>query len=148
MSEKIFRELFKPRMEEYIRFIKKMAKNAKIQFHSCGSIISIIGDLIDVGVDVLNPVQVSARDMNPIELKKKFGQEMCFLGAIDTQEVLPHGKAKEVIDEVKRIIGILAPGGGYILSSVHNIQPEVPPENIVAMFEAASEYGKYPIKGL
>lgn len=145
MAPKIFRELFKPRMREYVQFIKNKAKNVKIQFHCCGSITSIISDLIEVGVDILNPVQVAAANMDSAKLKKKFGSRICFLGAIDTQEILPHGAPSDVKEEVKRRIRDLAPGGGYVLSSVHNIQPEVPPENIVAMYESAKKYGKYPI---
>jgi uroporphyrinogen decarboxylase len=100
-------------------------------------------DLIEVGVDCLNPVQVSAKDMDTKRLKKEFGDRMAFWGAIDTHKVLPFGTPEEVRAEVKCRIEDLAPGGGYVLNSVHNLQSEVPPENIVAMFGAAKDFGRY-----
>jgi uroporphyrinogen decarboxylase len=100
-------------------------------------------DLIAIGVDSINPVQVSAKDMDTKRLKKEFGDRMAFWGGIDTHKVLPFGTPDDVRAEVKRRIEDLAPGGGYVLNSVHNLQSEVPPENIVAMFEAAKEFGRY-----
>jgi uroporphyrinogen decarboxylase len=104
----------------------------------------LIPDFIDMGIDAINPVQVSAAGMDTKELKRQFGRDICFWGAAcDSQGVLPFGTPAEVADEVKRRIDDLAPGGGYVLSSVHNIQTGVPPENIVAMFRTAREYGVY-----
>jgi uroporphyrinogen decarboxylase len=103
-------------------------------------------DLIEIGIDVINPVQVAARDMDTARLKKEFGDRICFWGAIDTQYVLPQGTIAEVRAEVDRRITDLAPGGGYVLNSVHNIQPDVPVENIITMFEYARERGQYPIR--
>ena len=103
-------------------------------------------DLIDIGVDILNPVQVSAGDMgDTARLKREFGDRLSFCGAIDTHTVLPHGTTAEVRGEVRRRIRDLAPGGGYILASVHCIQPDVPPENVVAMFDEAALAGRYPL---
>ena len=99
--------------------------------------------MIEVGVDAINPVQVSAAGMDTKKLKKDFGDDLVFWGGIDTQRVLPHGRPDEVRDEVRQRIDDLAPGGGFVLAAVHNIQTGVPPENIVAMLEAALEYGLY-----
>jgi uroporphyrinogen decarboxylase len=100
-------------------------------------------DLVEVGIDILNPVQVSAAKMDTGRLKKEFGDVLTFWGAIDTQRILPRGTADEVRDEVRRRIDDLAPGGGFVLNSVHNIQPGVPPENIMAMWQTLQEYGIY-----
>ena len=118
--------------------------DAKLFMHSCGSVYDFIPDLIEMGVDVLNPVQVSARNMDSARLKAEFGREMIFWGGgCDTQRVLPRGTVDEVREEVKRRVGDLAPEGGFVFAQVHNIQPGVPPENIVAMFDAALEFGAY-----
>ena len=103
-----------------------------------------IPDLIEIGVDILNPVQLSAKGMDPVMLKKQFGNELSFWGAgCDTQSILPNGTPQEVRDEVRRRIEQLAPGGGFVFNQVHNIQPDVPVENILAMYEAVREYGLY-----
>jgi len=104
--------------------------------------------LIEAGIDVLNPVHVAARDMgDTARLKREFGHRLSFCGAIDTQQVLPHGSTDDVRREVRRRIKDLAPGGGYILASVHCIQADVPPENVCALFEEAFAAGRYPIGG-
>lgn len=141
-SPKFYRKVLKPRQKELIQAIKKHTQ-AKIAMHSDGAIRPLLKDFIEVGVDVINPVQASAKDMDTKKLKKDFGKDLCFWGAIDTQKILPFGTPREVKEEVKRRIEDLAPGGGYLLTSCHNIQADVPPENIEAMFEAAWEYGKY-----
>ena len=103
-------------------------------------------DLIEIGMEALNPVQVSAGGMGDTKkLKREFGDRLAFWGAIDTYQVLPFGTPDEVREEVRRRIADLGPGGGYVICSVHNIQPEVPPENVVAMFDAAHELGRYPL---
>jgi uroporphyrinogen decarboxylase len=96
--------------------------------------------LIDNGLDAINPVQVSAAEMDPAEMKAEFGDRMAFWGGIDTQELLPHGTPEQVAAETRRTIDILGAGGGYVLNSVHNIQADVPPENVIAMFETARDY--------
>jgi uroporphyrinogen decarboxylase len=123
----------------------KKHTSAFIHLHSCGSIYKLIPDLIELGVDALNPVQIAAKDMDSSKLAAEFGDRLSFWGGIDSQTVLPKGTVDDVKAEVRRCISDLAPGGGYIVGAVHNIQPDVPVENILAMYEAAKEYGKYPI---
>lgn len=145
MSPDMYRSLLKPHHTELFDHIKKSAKpEIKMLLHSCGSVRKLIPDLIETGIDALNPVQVSAAGMDSAELKKEFGSELSFWGGgVDTQNILPHGSTAEVKDEVKRRIDDLAPGGGFIFTAVHNIQPDVPPENIRAMLEAFREHCKY-----
>ncbi len=143
ISPGMFREMVKPYLAEYYDMIHNMT-DAKLMLHSCGSVSSIMEDLIEIGVDILNPVQVSAKDMDPGELKARFGDRLCFCGGIDTQQVLPRGTQEEVQEEVQRRIQELAPGGGYLLAAVHAIQPDVPPENVCTMFEATLAHGRYP----
>lgn len=144
VSPELYRQLFKPRHKKYFDTIKKYS-SAFINFHCCGSIYKLLPDLIELGVDAINPVQVAAKDMDSNLLGQEFGDQLSFWGGIDTQRVLPRGTAEEVKSEVKRRIRDLAPGGGYILAAVHNIQAGVPVENIIAMYEAGGEYGRYPI---
>jgi len=144
VSPELYHELFKPRHQKYFDTVKKHT-SAFIHLHSCGSIYKLLPDLIELGVDVLNPVQVAAKDMDSSILGPEFGDRLSFWGGIDTQKVLPKGTTEEVKSEVRWRIRDLAPGGGYILAAVHNIQPGVPVENIIAMYEAGREYGDYPI---
>ena len=134
-----FLKYVKPRLEKYFRQIHVLSP-AKVLFHSCGSVARIIEDLIEIGVDVLNPVQVTAAGMNPVELKKKYRGRMAFWGGMDSQEVLPRGNVKEVKKMVEDLIEQMGEGGGFVLSSVHNIQPDVPLDNILAMFQHGREY--------
>lgn len=144
-SPAMYRKFIKPRHARLFAFIKKQAQvPVKIFYHSCGAIMTLIPDLIESGIDILNPVQVSAVGMDSKELKKRFGQDLTFYGGgVDTQRVLPHGTPQEVRDEVKRRIDDFAPGGGFIFNTVHNIQADVPPENIMAMWETLREHGVY-----
>jgi len=142
-SPAIYRSIVKPRQKRLVQYISSRTK-AKIWYHSCGSVLQYIPDLIDNGVDALNPVQLSARGMDPGELKKAFGEEICFWGGgIDSQHVLPHASPDEVREQVRRNLGIFKPGGGYVFANVHNIQADVPPGNVIAMFDAAHECGQY-----
>jgi uroporphyrinogen decarboxylase len=141
LSPALYRRLIKPFHARMVQTIKRFGK--PVLLHSCGSVAAFIPDLIDAGFDALNPVQVSARDMDSARLKREFGAQLTFWGGIDTQRVLPRGTPAEVRDEVRRRIADLGPGGGYVLAAVHNIQAEVPVENIVAMWEAAREFGRY-----
>ena len=145
MSLELYRELVKPYQKELFSFIKERTE-AKLFYHTCGSVVKHLEDLIEIGVDIINPVQVSAKDMDTARLKQNYGQRLVFWGGIDTQHVLPFGTEEEVAEEVKRRIKDLAPGGGYILGPVHNVQPDVPPQNLVQVFQAASQYGVYPIR--
>jgi len=138
----MYREFIKPYQAELYAYIRKRT-DAKIAYHSCGSIAQLIPELIDIGVEAINPVQVSAKNMETKDLKREFGNDISFWGAIDTQKILPYGTEKEISDEVKKRIDDLAPGGGYILAAVHAIQPDVSPKNIMLMIQYAEEYGKY-----
>lgn len=143
ISPSMYRKYIKPRQKKLNFFIKRKKPSIFIYLHSCGSIYDLIPDLIETGVDIINPVQVSAAKMDTKRLKKEFGDVLTFWGGIDTQRVLPHGSPQEVKDEVKRRIDDLAPGGGFVFAPVHNIQADVTPENIMAMWETLQEYGKY-----
>jgi uroporphyrinogen decarboxylase len=142
MSMDLYRKMIKPHHRRLFGYIKSRS-NAKIVYHTCGSVVHLIPDLIEMGVDALNPVQVSAKGMDSKALKREFGTDLCFWGAIDTQRILPFGSPEEVKVEVRRRIEDLAPGGGYVLCAVHNIQADVSPENICAMYDAAREFGRY-----
>ena len=144
ISPQMYREIIKPRHAELNRAIRESTQ-ARILYHSCGAVMPLIDDLIEIGVDILNPIQVAAKDMETDRLKAEFGNEICFWGAIDTQHVLPFGDKQAVEEEVKKRIADLAPGGGYILAPSHNIQAGVPPENVVCMYDSALQHGHYPI---
>ncbi len=144
-SPDLYRNIYKPRHRRLTDLIHGKTE-AKIFLHTCGSIYWALPDIIDSGMDIINPVQVSARDMDTDRLKREFGQDVVFWGGgADASQVLPFGTPEDVKEEVKRRIHDLAPGGGFVFAPIHNIQAEVPPENIVALFEAAYEYGQYPI---
>lgn len=138
VSPDMYRTLIKPRHRQYLTAVHEQTP-AKVLFHTCGSVVEIMDDLIETGVDILNPVQVSAAGMEPAVLKQKWGDRLSFWGGIDTQHLLPHGSVGEVKAGVEEQIAILGRGGGYVLGAVHNIQPDVPPENIVAMYRHARE---------
>ena len=145
VSPEMYRQLIKPLQKKTFDFFKDRTP-AKRFYHCDGALYPILEDFIEIGVEVLNPIQVSAVGMGDTKkLKQEFGDRLAFWGAIDTNWVLPLGTPDDVREEVRRRIADLAPGGGYVLCSVHNIQPEVPPENVVAMFDAAYELGRYPL---
>ncbi len=144
VSPETFRQRVKPRLAELIAHIRGLAPEAKVLFHSCGSVRPIIPDFIEVGIDILNPVHITATGMEPAALKRDFGSELSFWGGgVETQGVLPRGTPEEVRENVRRNVEALAPGGGWVFNTIHNIQADVPPENIVAMREALAEYGAY-----
>ncbi|MGI6778535.1 MAG: uroporphyrinogen decarboxylase family protein [Acetivibrionales bacterium] len=143
ISPSLYRKYIKPLHKELFSFIHSKTK-AKIFLHCCGSIIDLIPDLIEVGLDIINPVQFNAARMDAANLKKTFGKDLTFWGGgVDTQKILPFGTPQEVSDNVKRQIEILAPGGGFVFNTVHNIQSDVPPENLMAMFETFKQYRMY-----
>jgi len=142
MSMDHYRRLIKPHHERLFSYIKSRT-SAKIVYHTCGSVVHLIPDLIEMGVHALNPVQVSAKGMDSKNLKREFGKDICFWGAVDTQRVLPFGNSGDVAAEVRRRIADLGPGGGYVLCAVHNLQADVSPENICAMYDTARDYGQY-----
>lgn len=144
ISPRMFREQLKPRLKALLGRIADLAPNARRFFHSCGSVRPLIPDFIEIGVEILNPVHIRATGMEPAALKHDFGDALVFWGGgVDTQGVLPYGTPLEVKDDVRRNIEALAPGGGYVFNTVHNIQADVPPENIIAMCQALQEYGVY-----
>lgn len=146
ISPAMYRQIVKPLHKELFDFIHTHTK-AKLFFHSCGAIRPVIPDLIEIGVDILNPIQVSATGMDSAELKKEFGKDVVFWGGgVDTQRALGEGSPEEVRADTKRRIQDLAPGGGFVFAAVHNIQGNVPAENIIAMWETLQEYGRYPIQ--
>jgi uroporphyrinogen decarboxylase len=142
-NPEIYRRLVKPRHKRLVQYVRSRTQ-AKIWYHTCGSCAAFIPDLIDNGIDILNPVQISASHMDPVDLKRRFGRDLVFWGGgCDSQHVLPRGTPSEVEENVRRNLEAFMPGGGYVFNSIHNIQGEVPPENIVVMFDAAYEYGSY-----
>lgn len=145
ISPAIYRALIKPRQQRTFDFFRART-GAKLYYHTDGAMVPLLPDLIELGVEAFNPVQVSAAEMGDTRrLKLEFGDKLTFWGAIDTHRALPYGSPAEVREEVRRRIGDLGPGGGYVVCPVHNIQPEVPPENIVAMYDSAYELGRYPL---
>jgi uroporphyrinogen decarboxylase len=140
ISPRMFRQRIKPRLAVLFARIKQLAPNARLFFHSCGNVRPLLPDFIEIGVDILNPIHITATGMEPRALKRDFGDAIVFWGGgVDTQDVLPHGTPQQVKDNVRRNIDALAPGGGYVFCTVHNIQADVPPQNIVAMWEALRE---------
>ena len=138
-----YRRVVKPRHKQLVQFIKSRT-TAKIWYHTCGACRAFIPDLLDNGIDVLNPVQVSAAQMDPRSLKTEFGDRLAFWGGgIDAQHILPHADPPTVREHVRQNIEAFKPGGGYVFNNVHNIQADVPPENILAMYDAAFEFGFY-----
>ena len=142
ISPRLYREMIKPRHQRVYSTVKEQS-DIYVFLHSCGAIFDFIPDLIEAGVDILNPVQTSARGMDPVALKREFGHRITFWGGgCDTQRVLPRGTPEEVREDVRERLRVFAPGGGYVFAAVHNIQPDVPPENLVAMFQAVREFGR------
>lgn len=141
ISPAMYREFFKPRHAQLWRLAKELAP-VKVMLHCCGGVRELLDDLIDAGLDTINPVQISCRGMAPEGLKADFGSRLAFWGgACDTREMLPHATPQQVREHVLRLVEIWRPGGGFIFQQVHNIMGNVPPENIVAMLDAAKEAG-------
>ncbi len=145
ISPQMYREILKPVHADFISFIKARTK-AKIFFHSDGDVTPLIEDFIEIGVDILNPIQTSVGSMSDLlSLKKRFGSNIVFCGGIDTHRVLPYGSIEEVRQEVRRVMQILGPGGGCMIGAVHTVMNDVPPENVLAMVDAVEEFGHYPL---
>jgi uroporphyrinogen decarboxylase len=143
ISPKMYRQWIKPRHKALFDFMRSKTR-AKIFLHSCGSVYDLIPDLIDIGVDALSPVQVSAAKMDLANLKRDFGKDICFWGGgVDTQNVLPNASISELKEHVKKVIETMAPGGGFIWVPVHNIQSDIPPEKIDAVYQTVLENRKY-----
>jgi len=147
MSPATYRQILKPVHAELIRFIRERTR-AKVFFHTDGDVFPLIDDLVEIGVDILNPIQTSAGKMSDLAaLKERWGGRLTFCGAIDTHRVLPSGTPDEVRAEVRRVIDVLGPGGGYMVSSVHTVMNDVPARNILAMTDEVQAYGRYPLPG-
>lgn len=142
LSPKLYRKVIKPRQAILYKHIKEKCE-CKLLLHACGAIRSILPDLIEIGVDAINPVQITAKGMDPAELKREFGKQITFWGGgVDTQHTLPFASAAEVKRSVKKNMEIFKQGGGYVFAQVHNITPDVPIENVIAMYEAYREYAE------
>jgi uroporphyrinogen decarboxylase len=142
-SPEFYRAIVKPGQKKLVQHIKSLTE-AKIWYHTCGGALEYIPDLLDNGIDILNPVQITAVGMDPKYLKETYGKKLVLWGGgIDSQHVLPFARPGKVKEDVRKNLEIFKPGGGYIFNNVHNIQAGVPPENIVAMYEAAYNYGFY-----
>jgi uroporphyrinogen decarboxylase len=149
ISNQMFDEIVKPRFARHWRAVKGLAlrKNpdAKLMLHSCGSVRAYIPTWIEMGLDVLDPIQPGAKGMDPEGLKKDFGDRLVFHGGIDTQHTLPFGSTEDVRQAVRKYALTLGQGGGYIVAPAHNVQNDVPPENLVAIKDAIEEFGYYPL---
>ncbi len=144
ISPEMYRRLLKPLQERLFAVIRTRLTDGFIFFHSCGNVRELIPDFIEIGADILNPVHIAAKGMEPSALKRDFGEDIVFWGGgVETQHVLPQGTPEQVRENVKANVEALAPGGGFVFNTVHNIQCDVPPENIVAMWEALQEFGAY-----
>lgn len=141
ISPDMWRRFLKPRYAKLFSAFKKKKKDIKLCYHSCGNLEAVIPELMEIGLDVLNPIQPLAMDVG--EIKRKYGDNLTLYGTMDVQNVLPFGTPDDVKNEVKRLIDICAPGGGYILSPAHHIQADTSIENIEAFYAAAREYGSY-----
>jgi uroporphyrinogen decarboxylase len=147
MSPGTWRKLIKPRLKALFDLMHSKSR-AKLFLHSCGALRAIIPDLIEIGLDILNPVQVSCVGMDTAELKREYGKDLVFWGGgADTQNVLPHGTPEQVRAEVRRRLDDLMPGGGLVFTPVHNIQSDVPTENLIAMWDTVREFGRYHVGG-
>jgi uroporphyrinogen decarboxylase len=145
ISPQTFNELVAPYYQRVFDWVRTNT-SWKLFFHCCGAIYAIIPTLIDIGIDILNPVQTTAVDMDPVRLKAEFGDRLTFWGGgVDTQTVLPFGTPDEVRAQVRERIRVFAPGGGFVFNPIHNIQEKVPLVNLIAMYEAVRDYGQYPI---
>jgi uroporphyrinogen decarboxylase len=145
ISPRMYRDIIKPVHADFIEFIRSRT-SAKILFHSCGDVAPLLDDFIEIGVDILNPVQTSSGGMADLpEIKKRYGRNIVFCGGIDTHRILPFGSPSAVRDEVRRVMNSLGPGGGCLIGAVHTVMNDVPPENVLAMVDAVEEFGRYPL---
>lgn len=139
LSPKLYRELFKPRQRKWIEFVKARTQ-AKVFIHCDGAIESILPDFIEIGIDVLNPLQTSARGMDPVLIKRKYGRDLAFWGGgVETQTTLPFGSVAEIKQQVRDRVRVLGESGGYVFATIHNIQPDIPPEKVLAVYDAVAK---------
>lgn len=145
ISPELYRRIVKPYQNRLYQYIKKISK-VYLFLHTDGSVYDFIPDFIEIGVDILNPVQFNCKNMELKRLKREFGKNIVFWGGgCDTQKILPYGSPDEVKKHVKECMGELAPGGGFVFNQLHNIQADVPPENVMAMYEAVKEWSYYGV---
>lgn len=138
ISPAMYREFFKPRQQAMWQLVRQLAPHLKIQLHCCGGVRELLPGLIEAGLDAINPVQITCRGMEPLGLKRDFGDRLAFWGGgCDTRDTLIHGTPAQVSDHVRRLLDIWRPNGGYVFQQVHNILADVPPANVVAMYDAA-----------
>jgi uroporphyrinogen decarboxylase len=146
MSPAMYRRILKPVHADYIAFIRERTA-AKVLFHTDGDVYDLLDDFVEIGVDILNPVQASAGGMSDFAgLKRRFGDRLVFCGGMDTHHVLPHGTPDDVRAEVRRVMSTLGPGGGFMLGAVHTVMGDVPPENVLAMVDEVESSGRYPLR--
>jgi len=142
ISPRLYRELFKPRQRKWIEFVKARTR-AKVFIHCDGAIEDILPDFVEIGIDVLNPLQTSAKGMDPQRIKQKYGRDLAFWGGgVETQTTLPFGSVADVRREVRERVKLLGAGGGYVFATIHNIQADIPPEKVLAIYDTVSECGK------
>ena len=145
LSPKMWRQHIKPRMKRVLDAYKASKPDLILAYHTCGSALPFIDELIEIGVDVLNPIQVTAKDMDPAYLKGKYGDRLAFLGAIDQRHILPRGSTGDVEAEVRSRIWELGRGGGFVAAPTHDIQADTPIDNVLALFSAVKKWGAYPL---
>jgi uroporphyrinogen decarboxylase len=146
ISPRMWREWLKPRLQRVFDAYRAARPDIVLVYHTCGSVLPFVDELIEMGVDVLNPIQVTAKGMDAAWLKRTYGHRLGFCGGVDQREVLPHGTPDDVEEEVRSRIGELGPGGGYVLAPTHDIQSDTPVENVLAVFEATRRWGAYPLR--
>ncbi|AEE95966.1 uroporphyrinogen decarboxylase family protein [Mahella australiensis] len=145
ISPKMYREVIKPYHSRMYQYVQNHYPEIKVFLHSCGAIYDLIPDLIDAGVQIINPVQISAKGMDPVLLKKEFGNDLTFWGGgANMQYTVPNGTIEQIKREVEKLVHVFAPGGGYVFTQVHNIQANVPPEKIMAIYDTAKAHRVYP----
>ena len=144
ISPRMWRQHLKPRLQRVFDAYKAARPDVILAYHTCGSVLPFVDELIEMGMEVLNPIQVTARGMDSAMLKKKYGRRIAFCGGIDQRQILPYGTPDEVEREVRQRLSDLGPGGGYVLAPTHDIQADTPVENVLALFEAAKHWGLYP----
>jgi uroporphyrinogen decarboxylase len=144
ISPELFREFFKPRYARLLSHLRSIKPDLKFAFHTDGYVYPIISDFVEIGIDILNPIQPGS--MNPATLKKEYGDKLTFWGTVDNQEVMPFGTPEDVVAEVRLRLRTVAPRGGLIISPAHNLQPQTSIENVLAFHKTVEEFGRYPIR--
>jgi len=145
ISPRMWQRYLKPRLKRVFGAYKAARPDVILAYHTCGSVRPFIDELVEIGMEVLNLIQVTARGMDPAALKRQYGHRIAFLGGVDQRQVLPLGTPGDVEQEVRRRLSEMGLGGGYVLAPTHDIQADTPVENVLALFEAAKRWGRYPL---